>query len=177
MLVASQFQTLCSNLFSDSMTHVCSAKVPESLTKKYRNRLINPKDPYSIYQLDSRNTSYLLVFHFEDMPDCQTIQLTDVHNLNCQTNSGESKNLYFGYSHRMCYNYTMDLTSALKEHCGARGYEENMQSGYYYTNHDPNPDIRREVNAGALMGLPTLLICLIISILLLAFLRWKTSRL
>ncbi|XP_017005874.1 uncharacterized protein [Drosophila takahashii] len=177
MSLGSAFQTLCGALFEDSMTLVCSAVVPESLTKKYRNRMISPRDPYSIYQLDSINSSYLLVFHFEDMPDCRTIQLTDMHNLNCTSHTGEEKNLYFGYSHRMCYNYTLDLTTELKHHCGARGYEENMQSGYYYTNHDPNPDIRSDVSGGSLLGSPTLVICLIVSLLLIALLHWKTSRL
>ncbi|XP_002092558.3 uncharacterized protein LOC6531771 [Drosophila yakuba] len=177
MLVINEFQTLCKDFFSDSMTHVCSDVVPESLTKKYRNRLISPKDPYSIYQLNNQNSSYLLFFRFTDMPNCRTLRMTDVHNLNCKTDDGESKNLFFGHSHRKCYNFAMNLTSELKEHCGARNYEENMQSGYYYTNREVNSVITTNATAGVLLGTSVLILCLIISLVMFTILQWKASRL
>ncbi|KMY95963.1 uncharacterized protein LOC27206328 [Drosophila simulans] len=176
MMVADDFQTLCRNFFTDSMTHVCSSRVPESLTKKYRNRLITAKDPYSIFKLDSRNSSYLLAFRFPEIRDCRTLWMMDVHKLNCETKDGELRKLFFGYSYRKCYTIAMDLTSELKAHCGARNYAENTQSGYYYTNNENNV-IQTNSTACLLLGTSTLVICLIISFLMFAILQWKASRL
>nr|AAO01018.1 CG13538-PA [Drosophila erecta] len=159
------------------MTQVCSDVVPESLIKKYRIRLISTKDPYSIYQLDHEPSSYMLIFRFADMTKCRTLRMTDMENLDCRTVDGVSKNLFFRYGHHKCYNFTMSLTSELKKHCGARDYEENMQSAYYFTNHEENHVIISNSTAGVLLGTSTLILCLIISLLMFTILHWKASRL
>ncbi|KAI8037491.1 hypothetical protein M5D96_009643 [Drosophila gunungcola] len=157
------------------MTLVCSATVPKTLSQKYYNRLIKAEDPYTIYQLKSQNSSYLLVFRFLEMIGCHTIQLNDLHTVNCQNAWNETKTLYFGFSHRMCYNYPMNLTTELREHCGAKGYEEDDQSGYYYTNQDLNADISLQANAGRLLASPMLVLWLIATLLVVAILRWKAG--
>lgn len=177
MMLADEFETMCKNYFVNSMTHVCSSLVPESLTKKYRNRLIIPKDPYSIFKLNSRNSSYLLAFRFPEMRNCRKLWMSDLRNLNCEIKGGKMKNFFFANSYRKCYNFAMDLTSELKAHCGARNNEEDTQSGYYYTNFDGNPVIQTNSTACLLLGTSTLVLCLIISFLMFAILQWKASRL
>ncbi|XP_017111577.1 uncharacterized protein LOC108135389 [Drosophila elegans] len=170
-----EFQKLCKSMFTDSMRIVCSATVPETLSQKYHNRLIRAEDPYTIFQMKSQNSSYLLVFSFLEINRCHTIQLNDLYAVSCQNEWNETKTWYFGFSHRMCYNYPMNLTTELREHCGAKGYDEDEQSGYYYTNHDLDADISLQGNADRLLASPLLVLWLIASLLVFAILRWKAG--
>ncbi|XP_016972812.2 uncharacterized protein LOC108040083 [Drosophila rhopaloa] len=170
---SNEFMQLCKAMFTHPMRFVCSATIPEYLSKKYRNRIIKPEDPYSIFQLITQNSTYLLVFQFQDISECRNIQLNDLHTLDCENHRSQTSTLFFGFSHRMCYNYTMELTADLQRHCGADDLELNEQSGYYYTNQDVNFDMSLSTNAGRLLESPALVLYLIISLVLLALLRWK----
>ncbi|XP_017077728.2 uncharacterized protein LOC108112397 [Drosophila eugracilis] len=177
MLSENEFQSICKVFFTGTMTFVCSAVVPEVVSKKYFNHMLAEKIPYSIYQMNSNNTSYLLIFRFKDIINCRTIQLTDMHNLNCPNNENEPKSYNFSYSYCLFYNYTMELTSDLTSHCGADAVQRNLESGYFFMSLDNDHDTSIKRNVGDRLGSHGLVLCLIISFLLIAILQWKAHRL
>lgn len=177
MVRLTEFETLCQAFFTSPLKWICSALVPQRMKNEYKNRYMVTNDPYSIFQLEGQNSSYLVVVRSTEMSDCQTIRLTDLHNILCVDDHNESRNLFFGFSHRLCYNRSLKLTWDLKEHCGAKDYEDDLQSGYYYVNDETKrepPTVFRDCGSG-LLGSPTLVLCLLLSLVIVLCLRWRAA--
>ncbi|XP_017096553.2 uncharacterized protein [Drosophila bipectinata] len=176
MMNNTDFLSLCKPLIDNSMSLLCSGMVPEHLSKKYHNKLLRPNDPYTIFQLNRSPETYLVTFQSLEMPDCLNITLLDLYNFKCLNHHNEQKELHFGYSYRMCFNHSMNLTDELSQNCGARNYAYNRQSGYYFANEDNSLDIHLISNSGVFVGSAALFFYLVWSLLMVLILRWSDLR-
>ncbi|XP_032306816.1 uncharacterized protein LOC6494423 [Drosophila ananassae] len=173
---STDFLTLCKSLFDNSLSLLCSGMVPEHLSRKYQYKLLRAHDPYSIFYIKANPGTYLVAFQSLEMPDCQNVTMLDLNNIQCQNQYNEQRDLHFGYSYRMCFNYSMNLTDELSQNCGARSYEYNQQSGYYFANEDNSMDINFLSNGGVLVGSPALFLYLVVSLLMVLILLWSDLR-
>lgn len=173
---STDFLTLCKPLFENSLALLCSGMVPEHLSIKYQYKLLRANDPYSIFQLKDSPGTYLVAFQSLEMPDCRNVTLLDLNNIRCLNQYNEQRHLHFGYSFRMCFNYSMNLTEELSQNCGARNHAYNQQSGYYFANEDNSMAINFVSNGCVLVGSPPLFLYLVVSLLMVLILRWSDLR-
>ncbi|XP_017018834.1 uncharacterized protein [Drosophila kikkawai] len=166
------FKDQCVSLVNSPLKLICSGEVAAQHCRQHKC----PEDPYSIFQLESQNSSYLVFFRSLEIRKCRSIELLDRHNVLCVNHQNKPKNLFFGFSHLVCHSRSMQLTADLRENCGGRGYEPDLLSGYYYANEETNPSISlfesRDTGCG-LLGSPILVLCLLISLFLVLCLRWR----
>ncbi|KAH8252305.1 hypothetical protein KR038_004430 [Drosophila bunnanda] len=176
MTLKKQFQQLCGSLFNSPLTRICSGVVPSQYCKEHKCWYMSELDPYSIFQLEAKKSSYLVFFHYLQMSECRTIELLDLHNVLCVNHLNKSKKLFFGFSHRLCFEDSKKLNKNLREYCGAQGYENDSLSGYYYGNSQTSSNVRLlEVrNCGySLLGSQILVLFLFLYLVLVLCLRLR----
>ncbi|KAH8291125.1 hypothetical protein KR054_008883 [Drosophila jambulina] len=175
MVLPTHFDLSCGSLFRSPLKFVCSGVVPLRYCMKYKCGHITMTAPYSIFQLEAQNSSYLLFFRYLKISKCRIIELLDRHNALCLNHPNKPKMLSFGFGHRECYNYSMPMTTDLIWNC-ANNYENDLLSGYYFVNSEIDPGIallRASDRGCALLGSPILVLCLLISLVLVLCLRWS----
>ncbi|XP_017148109.1 uncharacterized protein LOC108159387 isoform X2 [Drosophila miranda] len=110
---------------------VCNANYPTDATIRYGGFLVDPDDPYSLFQSDS---DFLAIFRSTDIGVCKTLKIKGMHEFECVGRNDNTWIITMEYSHLICLNYTFGLVNELAEHCTGSKLGPNRSSALYYAN-------------------------------------------
>ncbi|XP_043072016.1 uncharacterized protein LOC122322834 [Drosophila grimshawi] len=126
----------CKRIFRKSWILICSGDFPDDIYTKYGGYQMGDKDPYSVFHLEYKPTTFLLVFHNREFFKCIALDLINVTTSECLPQSGAPEIISNPNNQITCVNHAFLMADELASACTTRQLPDNDYTAILYANEE-----------------------------------------